>query len=124
MYLDDVIVIGCTFTEHLPNQLKVSQRLREARQKLDPEKCQLFLKEVQYLGRIVSPEGITTDPENVKAVREWPTPKNKHKIISFLSLCTYYRQFNSGFANVAKQLAKITEELFIGLQHWRPPSKH
>jgi hypothetical protein len=43
-------------------------------------------------------------------VREWPTPKDKHEIRSFLGLCTYYRRFISGFANIAKPLTKLTEQ--------------
>jgi hypothetical protein len=74
VYLDDVIVIGRTFQEHLLNLRKVFQWFREAHLKLNLEKCQLFQKEVHYLGHIVSPEGITTDPEKLEAVWEWPTP--------------------------------------------------
>jgi hypothetical protein len=55
-------------------------------------------------------EEITTNPEKLKAIREWPTPKNKHKIRSFLGLCTYYRKFTSSFVNIAKSLTKLTEE--------------
>jgi hypothetical protein len=110
VYLDDVIVIGRTFQEHLFNLRKVFQLFREARLKLNPEKCQLLQKEVRYLGHIVSPEGITTDPEKLKAVREWPTPRNKHEIRSFLGLCTYYRRFISGFANITKPLTKLMEQ--------------
>jgi hypothetical protein len=58
----------------------------------------------------VSPEGITADPEKLKALQEWPTPKNKHEIRSFLGLCTHYRQFTSGFANIAKPLIELTEK--------------
>jgi hypothetical protein len=57
MYLDDVIIIGHTFQEHLLNLRKVFERFREAHLKLNPEKCQLLQKEVKYLGHIVSPEG-------------------------------------------------------------------
>jgi hypothetical protein len=78
LYLDDVIVIGRTFEDHLLNLRKVFQRFREACLKLNPDKCQLLQKEVRYLGHIVSPKGISTDPDKLKAVREWPTPKNKH----------------------------------------------
>jgi hypothetical protein len=74
------------------------------------EKCQLFQKDVWYLGHIVSPEGISTDPEKLKAVWEWPTPKNKHESRSFLGLCMYYRQFIPGIANIAKPLTKLTEQ--------------
>jgi hypothetical protein len=58
----------------------------------------------------VSSEGITTDPKKMRALREWPTLKNKHKIRSFLGLCIYYRQFISSFASIAKLLTKLMEE--------------
>jgi hypothetical protein len=99
VYLDDVIVIGRTFQEHLLNLRKVFQRFRDAHLKLIPEKCQ----------HIVSLEGITSDPGKLKAVREWPTP-NKHEIRSFLGLRTYYRRFISGLTNIAKPLSNLTEE--------------
>jgi hypothetical protein len=58
----------------------------------------------------VSPEGIPTDQEKLRAVREWQTPKKKHEIRRFLILCTYYRRFISGFAYIAKPLTKLMEE--------------
>jgi hypothetical protein len=103
-----VIVIGLTFKEHLLNLRKVFQQFQEARLKLNPEECQLLQKELRYLGHIVSPEGISTDPEKLEAVREWPTPENKHEIRSFLCPSTYYRRFIPGFANIAKPLTKLT----------------
>jgi hypothetical protein len=72
--------------------------------------CQLLQKEVKYFGNIVSPEGISTDPEKLKAVREWPTVKDKHEIRSFLRICTYFRRFISGLANISKPLTRLTEE--------------
>jgi hypothetical protein len=58
----------------------------------------------------VSPEGITTDPEKLKAIQKWATPKNKHDIRSFLGLCMYYRWVTSGFTDIAKPLTKLTEQ--------------
>jgi hypothetical protein len=56
----------------------------------------------------VSPEGITT--KKLKAMWEWPTPKNKHEVKSVLGICTYYRRFISSFANITKPLTKLTEQ--------------
>jgi hypothetical protein len=58
----------------------------------------------------VSPKGITTNTKKLKTIREWPTPKNNHKIRGFLGLCTYYRWFIADFTNIAKQLTKLTEK--------------
>jgi len=110
VYLDDVIVIGRTFQEQLENTRKMFQRLWEAHLILNPEKCQLFRKEVRYLSHIVSLSGVTTDCEKLEAVKSWPRPNNKHQLRSFLGLCTYYRRFISGFADIAKPLTRMTEE--------------
>jgi len=50
------------------------------------------------------------DPEKLKAVRKWPRPNDKHQLRSFLDLCTYYRMFISGFADLAKPLTRLTED--------------
>jgi hypothetical protein len=110
VYLDDVIVIGHTFQEQLDSQQKVFQRLREVHLKLNPEKCQLFLKQVRYLGHIISPSGIIMNPEKMEAVKSWPRLTDKHQLRNFLGLCTYYRRFISGFMDIAKPLTRVTEE--------------
>jgi hypothetical protein len=66
VYLDDVIMIGRTFQEHLLNLQEVFQRFWEARLKLNPEKWQPLQKEEQYLGHMVSPKGLTIDPEKLR----------------------------------------------------------
>jgi hypothetical protein len=119
VYLDDIIIIGRTFQEHLDNLRKVFQRLRGAH--LNPEKCRLFHKEVRYLGHIVSPQGVTMDPEKLEAVRCWPQPKDKHQLRSFLGLCTYYRRFIAGFAEISKSLTQLTEERRPF--HWSPEAE-
>ena len=60
----------------MDNLRRVFGQLRGANFKLAPEKCQLFQKEINYLGFIISAEGVRPDPEKVKAVREWKTPTN------------------------------------------------
>lgn len=110
VYLDDIIVVGKTFEDHTKKLGEVFQRLRKANLKLSPKKCFLFQREVHYLGHVVSGKGIAVDPEKIRAVREWPVPRDKHEIRSFLGLCTYYRRYVPGFANIAKPLTRLTEE--------------
>jgi hypothetical protein len=77
---------------------------------IEAKKCQLFHQEVKFLGHIVSPAGIQTDPDKLEAVHEWPRPKHKHQLRSFLGLCTYYRRFVKGCTDIAKPLHKLTED--------------
>ncbi|GBN87066.1 Retrovirus-related Pol polyprotein from transposon 297 [Araneus ventricosus] len=67
VYLDDIIIVGRTFKEHLNNIRKVFQRLQIANLKLTPKKCRFFRKEVSYLGHIISADGVKTDPGKTKA---------------------------------------------------------
>ncbi|GFX98091.1 retrovirus-related Pol polyprotein from transposon 412 [Trichonephila clavipes] len=67
---------GRTFEEHLQNIRKVLSKLSDANLKLNPSKCKYFQKEVNYLGHIISAEGVRTDPEKVSAVKNWKRPEN------------------------------------------------
>ncbi|GFX91059.1 transposon Tf2-9 polyprotein [Trichonephila clavipes] len=80
------------FEEHLQNIRKVLSKLSDANLKLNPSKCKFFQKKVNYLGHIISAEGVRTDPEKVSAVKNWKRPENLRELPSFLGLCTYYRK--------------------------------
>lgn len=73
LYLNDIILIGTDLESHI-HRLVVFSSLRRAGLKLKPSKCTLLQRKVQYLGHIVSDEGVATDPEKLAAVRDWLTP--------------------------------------------------
>lgn len=110
VYLDDVIVFGGSFEEELDRLEGVFQRLRQASLKLSPKKCELFRQEVPFLGHVVSRGGVKTDPQKVKAVQEWPVPRNLTEVRSFLGLCTYYRRFVKDFACIATPLHHLSKK--------------
>ena len=104
VYLDDVIVFGKTFEQALENLEEVFSRFQSANFKLKPKKCHLFRKEVNFLGHIVSGDGIRCDPSKISAVKDWETPTSVAEVRSFLCLASYYRKFIKEFATIASPL--------------------
>ena len=110
VYLDDIIVIAKSFDEMMLNLETIFSRLRAAGLKLKSSKCLLFSETVEYLGHIISKQGVVTDPKKIETVRDWPEPCNVTEVRSFLGLCSYYRRFIKDFASIAKPLHKLTEK--------------
>ena len=108
LYLDDVIVISKTFSEHIEALTAVFQKLRSAGLKLKAEKCSLFQKEVHFLGHIVGQEGVRVDPEKTQKVQQWPVPQTVRQLRGFLGLASYYRRFIKDYSLIAAPLTKLT----------------
>lgn len=109
VYLDDIIVPGRSFHEHLANLAAVLQRIKGAGLRLKPSKCVLCQETVSYLGHILSRSGVATDPEKTAKVASWPTPNSVQEVQQFLGLASYYRRFVKKFAEIAKPLYRLTE---------------
>ena len=93
VYLDDILVTGRDFEEHLRNLEEVLQAMQEAGLKLNPSKCVFAQTSLKYLGFIVSNKGLGPDPEKVKAVAEYEQPENLTELRRFMGLVSYYRRF-------------------------------
>lgn len=107
VYLDDIVVLGTTLREHTETLIEVLRRLREARLKVNPDKCQILQKEIQYLGHVVNQLGIHTDPEKVRAIAEIKEPRDTKELRRFLGMASWYRRFIPNFASTMQPLTKL-----------------
>ena len=107
-YLDDLNVIGTSMENHLANLRKTFDRIREHNLKLKPKKCCLFQQEVPFLGKVASQQGLSVDPEKIKAVVDWPVPENSRDVESFLGFVNYHCDHIKDFANIAAALYELT----------------
>ena len=108
VYLDDILVYSRSLGEHLEHLKIVIQKLRGVGLKLQPTKCRFAHEELEYLGHVVSRDGLKTTSRLVSAVREFPVPRTVQDIRRFLGLASYYRRFIPGFAQIARPLHSLT----------------
>ena len=92
VYLDDVIVFGRNFDEQLERLSEVFDRFRKANLKLKPSKCSLCQRNVEFLGHVVSEDGIAMQDEKISAIRDWPPCRNVTEVRAFMGLSGYYRR--------------------------------
>jgi len=110
VYLDDIVVYAKSFEEHLSNLAQVFDALRRAGLKLKPSKCHFGNDKLLFLGHIISKDGVSVNPEKIKAVQNFPKPKCRRDVMSFVALCSYYRRFIRQFAKIARPLHDLTEK--------------
>ncbi|KAA3483485.1 RNA-directed DNA polymerase-like protein [Gossypium australe] len=107
VFIDDILVYSGSKEEHDSHLRVVLQILREKRLYAKFSKCEFWLREVTFLGHVVSAEGIRVDPRKIEALLDWKPPKSMAEIRSFLGLAGYYKRFVEGFSQIAALLAKL-----------------
>jgi hypothetical protein len=110
VYLDDIVVYSKTLDEHLHHLERIFSRLREHKLYAKLEKCQFMQKQIKFLGHLVSAEGIRVNPEKVKAIVDWPTPKTVKDVRAFLGISGYYRKFIQNYSKVAAPLTELLKD--------------
>jgi hypothetical protein len=110
IFIDDILIFSKNEEEHNKHLCLVLQKLRENQLYAKLNKCEFWLKEVSFLGHIISEGGIFVDPSKVNDVLNWNTPQNVSDIISFLGLAGYYRRFIEAFSMISRPMTKLLEK--------------
>eukprot|EP00253_Pinus_taeda_P013560 PITA_13560 len=118
IFIDDILIYSRTIEEHHEHLRIVLQTLREHQLYAKFSKCDFFKEEIQYLGHVITKDGIAVDPEKIKAIMEWPVPKDVADVRFFMGLAGYYRRFVEGFSKVAFPITSLQKK--GKLFHWTP----
>jgi hypothetical protein len=110
VFIDDILVYSRSEEEHEEHLRLALQRLREHRLYTKLSKCEFWMKQVAFLGHVISKEGISVDPRNVQDVLSWNVPTSVGDIQSFLGLAGYYRRFIEGFSKISKPMIELLEK--------------
>ena len=100
-YIDDLLVFPGTLRTFIPNYPTTGL-------KINPAKCQFIRKEVQYLGHVITQEGLHPNKRLVEAVQNYTVPSNVQELRRFMGLASYYRRFVPQFAKIANPLHRLT----------------
>lgn len=108
--MDDILVYSPSITEHVQHLTIVLQLLRQNQLYVKESKCSFACASLEYLGHIISAEGVATDPRKTEAMVQWPQPSTITELRGFLGLTGYYRKFVKNYAIIARPLTSLQKK--------------
>lgn len=110
VYLDDIVVLGENLQCHIQNLKTILQRLALFNLKIQLDKCEFLKRETEFLGHVITQDGVKPNKDKIKKILEWPLPKNPTEIKQFLGLSGYYRRFIKDYSKIAKHMTKYLKK--------------
>jgi len=110
VYLDDILIYSENEEEHKKHVQEVLTRLRKHELHAKPEKCFFHVYEVEFLGFIVTPQGVKMDKAKIETILNWPQPKNLKDVQSFLGFANFYRRFIKVYSEIVLPLTGLTKK--------------
>ena len=107
VYLDDILVYSKNLEEHHEQLRQVLDLLRKHKLYAKISKCDFAKTSVEFLGHVVSADGLAVDPHKIETIRSWTPPTNLKQLQSFLGLANYYRTFIKGFSKIAAPMTHL-----------------
>jgi hypothetical protein len=122
VFMDDILIYSKNVEEHKKHLRQVFDILRANKLFAKLSKCDFFTNSVEFLGHIISDEGIKVDPKKIKVIVDWAVPKDKTDVRSFLGLASYYRRFVRGFSKLAAPMTALLKGK-VDTIDWTPKSE-
>ncbi|CAI7730659.1 unnamed protein product [Closterium sp. NIES-53] len=110
VYLDDILIYSRDMKQHIKHLRRVFEILRRGKSYVKLSKSEFALKKVQFLGHMVSAQGVHVDPKKIEAVRTWKTPENVKELQQFLGFANYYNRFVPQYAKIATPLTNLLKK--------------
>ncbi|XP_049306295.1 retrovirus-related Pol polyprotein from transposon 297 isoform X2 [Bactrocera dorsalis] len=110
VYLDDIIIFSTSLQEHMNSLRLIFARLQEANLKVQLDKSEFLKKETEFLGHIITTEGVKPNPKKIECVVNFPIPKTAKQIKQFLGLTGYYRKFIKDYSAIAKPMTRCLKK--------------
>ncbi|SPC66568.1 uncharacterized protein UHOD_12259 [Ustilago sp. UG-2017b] len=107
IYLDDLLIYSSTLKQHQEHVSAVLARLRQAGLYAKAEKCQFSTSQTEFLGFVVSDQGVSMDPSKTEVITNWPVPQSVHDVQVFLGFCNFYRKFIPQYSRTAYPLTQL-----------------
>ncbi|CAI7810412.1 unnamed protein product [Closterium sp. NIES-53] len=110
VYLDDILIYSKNMKEHVEHLRKVFEILRKNKFYVKLSKSDFTLKKVQFLGHMVSAEGVHVDPRKIEAVKKWKVPENMKELQQFLGFTNHYNRFVPQYAKIEAPLTDLLKK--------------
>ena len=110
VFFDDILVYSGSHETHREHLKVVLETLRQHELLINRKKCSFEKEQLEYLGHIISAEGLAADPEKIQAMTHWPIPKDLKSLQGFLGLTGYYRRFVRNYGRIAWPLTQLLKK--------------
>ena len=116
--IDDILVWGHTEADHNQRLKAVLQRCKEVNLTLNRDKCQFGMSQVTYLGHVINAQGISPDPERVRAITEMPPPQDKKGVERLLGVLNYVAKFIPDMSSITQPIRELLKKEVQFIWEW------